>query len=430
MHKEELEKLMRERLSGYEHEPEAGLEVGIFSALEKARKTLLLKKLALAVATLFFIGTAAFITISKTEYLESKWVVNRENARPAVPEVDSENAEINKSKSTQQSAVEPVDELPADENNEEGVAGESNSKTPPTTESMDPHAGRQEEVKGLRTSQSAPPLEQVSNEGRKTNTSNRFQRWQSRPVAGGSSMGLTVPHLAFDVPPEPAEENVIVPQNERKWAVYGEAMPFFNYNYFEVDKTDDVLVIDLHQQPGLSFSRIGWRAEAGVEHDLSPRLRLQTGLMVYSRKQEAVLITSAIDTVVAEQIADRHTMKPIFSEDTIRMSVDLFNVGWIVGLQYKITDGHVKQWLGLSAEMHKGLKRHVAFENQMADKQPSAYYTFANLYYRAEYQWKPRLMLFAQPTFNYNLYISEKLQAPVNVRPFGLGVSFGVRWRM
>ena len=429
MHKDELEKLVRERLSGYEHKPEAGLEVGIFNTLAEVQKKLLLKKLALAIATLLLIGTAALITISETEYLESKWVVNRENARPAVAETELENAEVNKSKSTQQSGAELFDELPADENGDKDVAS-GNPEIPPITEHIKSPAGRQEQESGIKTAESAPSIEKVSSEGAKTNASNRFQRWRSRPVTGVFSMGLNVPQLSFDFSPEPAEEKVIVPQKERKWAVYGEVMPFFNYNYFEVDKTDDLLVINLQQQSALSFRRIGWRAETGLEHDISPRLRLQTGLMVYSRKQEAVLITSTIDTVVAEQIADRHTMKPVFSEDTIRMSVDLFNVGWIVGLQYKITDGHVKQWLGLSAEMHKGLKRLVAFENLVAGKQPSAYYTFANLYYRAEYQWKSRLMLFAQPTFNYNLYISEKLQAPVNIRPFGLGASVGVRWKM
>lgn len=431
MHKEELEKLMQERLSSYELEPEDGLEEGIFSALAKAQKRLMVKKIALAIATLVFLGTGTFLTSTERGPSESKLAQNDKDARAVSPEDELVNADVDKSEGKSPVDAEPAVELPIEQNSRKPAhAVERNSKIPPTTESMESPAGRREEVPGIRTSHFAPPLEQTLNGKIKINAPNWFQGWQARPVVGGFSFGLTVPHLIFNFRPEPAEEIVIVPDKERKWAVYTEMMPFFNYTYFEVDKTDDLLVTDLQRQPALSFGRIGWRAEAGIEYDLSPRLRLQTGLMVYSRKQEAVLITSAVDTVVAEQIADRHMMNPVFSEDTVRMSVDLFNVGWIIGLQYKIADGHLKQWIGLSAEMHKGLKRHVAFENQVTGKHPSAYYTFANLYYRAEYQWKPRLILFAQPTFNYNLYISEKLQAPVNVRPFGLGASFGVRWRM
>lgn len=35
-----------------------------------------------------------------------------------------------------------------------------------------------------------------------------------------------------------------------------------------------------------------------------------------------------------------------------------------------------------------------------------------------------------QPTQPYSFYISERLRAPVNVRPFGAGLSFGVKMKL
>jgi hypothetical protein len=225
---------------------------------------------------------------------------------------------------------------------------------------------------------------------------------------------------------EPLAE-IIKPERQKRWGVYAEAMPFFSYNIFQVNTTDEILITDVEQVPKLSFDRLGFRGEAGIDFLLNKRTRFLSGLLVYSRRQQANLITGVVDSVVVSANSDNYALTPVFRYDTLAMTVDVLNIGLVVGGQFLIRDGRVTQWVGASAELHKGLKRNVTFEQLVSESNAAGFYTFANLFYRAEYHWRRQAILFFQPTFNYSLYMGEKLATPVNIRPYGLGASLGLR---
>lgn len=225
----------------------------------------------------------------------------------------------------------------------------------------------------------------------------------------------------------PAARLKAKPPRTSSWSVYAEALPFFSYNIFHVNTSDDVLVSQLQQVPQFSWQRLGARAEAGFEFQAGSKWRLQTGLLFFSRSQEAHLTVQRIDSVVVTSAAGGYQLHPTFSSDTIRMSLDMLNVGWLLGTQVQIADGGIVQWLGVSAELHRALKRNLVFEELVSGTRSAGYYTFANLFYRAEYRWKPWATVFLQPTFNYSLYLGERFDAPVNVKPYGFGVSAGIR---
>jgi len=436
MRNEEFDKLIQERLAGFEYMPPEAAKPEVFRKLTAARRRSVYWRASLAVAVAIVLGGIVYFS----QYLS----ITRQTP-PETGHTSGVTAEVHPQA---ENPLQRKEQALADP----GVYGESSStEDAPEAASTTQGAGIAP-TPGVPLSGSEPQLAQLHRQSKagiyRNSVSPRLPVGNDEPAASAILSALypkIVDPLAANLQPlkkakwsagqrrisgelpEELDEMVVMPANDKPWAIYLEAMPFFSYSHFEVDKTDELLVVGIEQVPSMDLRRLGWRLESGVEYELSPRLRAQLGLVLYHRKQNANLVTLSVDSVAVTEYAGGYNLKPVFGEDTLRMSIDILNAGWLAGLQYRLNLGRVQQWIGVSAELHKALTRNVVFESLSSASQPSAFYTFANLYYRAEYNWRPGWQLFVQPTFNYNLYVSSKMQAPVNVRPYGLGFSFGAR---
>jgi hypothetical protein len=75
----------------------------------------------------------------------------------------------------------------------------------------------------------------------------------------------------------------------------------------------------------------------------------------------------------------------------------------------------------LAAELHKGLSTPNKEVNT-----GQRFYLFGDVFYRIAYPVNNKLDLMFQPTINYALQLDERINAPFYVKPYGLGLNFGV----
>jgi hypothetical protein len=443
MHNDELDKLIGDRLSGFELDPDNSSFDKIVGGVAIARRRMFYQYAAGASLVLLLTVGAGYWWMQETP-------VSAVTGSAEVGVLESQIAVERAEQVAGKGAEEALKQMKVDEevgqeevlDNVTAQVGKSNagaslSGAPNTNMSGEKETSGGEETKEVARNVTVVIKTGESNVAEGENSISRervnFSLFPApKQWAPGSLFPPTldfrfIPYASSTKEDQPV---LVKPERERRWSVYAEAMPFFSYNIFEVNTTDEILITNVQQVPGFSLKRLGVRGEVGVEYAISRKIHIQTGVMMYSRNQEANLIVGKVDSVIVSTKADSYSLTPVYTSDTLNMSVDILNLGLLVGVQFRLNDGKIRQWVGVSAEMHKGLKRNITFDQLVSQEGSAGYYSFANLFYRAEYPWKPRATFFLQPTFNYSLYIGERLATPVNVRPYGLGASLGIRIRL
>ncbi|CAD5253676.1 MULTISPECIES: hypothetical protein [unclassified Imperialibacter] len=440
MHNDELDKLIGDRLSGFELDPDNSSFDKIVRGVANARRRMFYQYAAAASLALLLTVGAGYWWMQETPVsavtgpeevgLQESQIAGEKAKQVAGKGAEEASKEMKVEGETGQD--EALDNVGKEV--EGSIDGSSRSGAPITDRSDEKETSGGEETKEVARHVAVAIENEESNVAGGENSIGRERvNFSSAPAPkqwASSSLFPPTPGFRFILHVSPTNEGqpvVVKPERERRWAVYAEAMPFFSYNIFEVNTTDEILITNVQQVPGFSLERLGVRGEVGVEYAINRKIHIQTGVMMYSRNQEANLIVGKVDSVIVSKKADNYNLTPVYMSDTLNMSVDILNLGLLVGVQFRLNDGKIRQWVGVSAEMHKGLKRNITFDQLVSQERSAGYYSFANLFYRAEYPWKPRATFFLQPTFNYSLYMGERLATPVNVRPYGLGASLGIR---
>ncbi|MEQ9099750.1 MAG: hypothetical protein RIF36_22035 [Imperialibacter sp.] len=443
MHDDELDKLIGDRLSGFEQDPKHGSFDKILEGVAATKRLVLYRYVAAASTVLLLTAGASYWWMKETPVpvaadsvetvgLHDGQAIEEELGQASANKatetleemnVDKETRMVDDADNVSEQADGGVDysgfdALVSDRSYEKEMSGEKEAELIVGDKSL---VSKDREAKGVRVDDTA------DRNGVNFALRPVPQQWVYKSLVPPAAGFQFVPHIGSTNEGQPV---VVKPERERRWSVYAEAMPFFSYNIFEVNTTDEILITNVQQVPGFSLERLGVRGEVGVEYAINRKIHIQTGVMMYSRNQEANLIVGKVDSVIVSTKADSYSLTPVYTSDTLNMSVDILNLGLSVGVQFRLNDGKIRQWVGVSAEMHKGLKRNITFDHLVSQEGSAGYYSFANLFYRAEYPWKPRATFFLQPTFNYSLYMGERLATPVNVRPYGLGASLGIRIRL
>lgn len=207
---------------------------------------------------------------------------------------------------------------------------------------------------------------------------------------------------------------------ERKFTLYFQGMPTLNYNRYEANSRDNQLISDIKKLPSISLDRIGIRLETGLMFDLSPRVNVFGGILFLKQNQVISYITNEVDSLSGVQQGDDVVIVPHYSNEEYKYSYGLINIGAQLGLTYKINSERFNMAIGTGVELHKSIKHKADEGFEMPDK-----YLFYNIFYRIEYPKEKRFRFMAQPTFNYSINLTKKLDAPFFVKPYGLGLNLG-----
>ena len=211
----------------------------------------------------------------------------------------------------------------------------------------------------------------------------------------------------------------------RKLALYFQAMPTFTYNRVEANQRDDQLVSAVEKIPAISTDRMGIRLETGLMYPLNEDFSVFAGLLYFQRSQEIEYSLQRVDSVNIETDGDRINFSPGYSEERNTYNHQLQNLGVQVGMTYNIPSNKVLSSFGVGAEFHKSLRRS---SNELFEE-PDLY-LFYNVFYRVEYPKDKRFRFLAQPTFNYSFNLNKNLSTPFYIKPYGFGLNFGFTFKL
>lgn len=203
-------------------------------------------------------------------------------------------------------------------------------------------------------------------------------------------------------------------------AIYVVLMPTLGFQQIDPVRDDGIFIESIKRLSAFSPRRLGIRAEIGWEKKLNKHLALNAGVLYFQRKQtisyyyydsREIELTDASSEFIAFRA------QPVKQLRTFEYEVK--NVGLFAGINYAIQGRKLMQNIGAGTEFH----RRVGTTNETFSQE---YFWFAHVYYRIAYRLSDRFDLVLQPTLNYSLQVSDRIQAPFYVRPYGFGVNTGV----
>jgi hypothetical protein len=208
----------------------------------------------------------------------------------------------------------------------------------------------------------------------------------------------------------------------RKARIYLLAMPTFGFQEVKPVTNDDIFIQSIDKVSAFSTRRLGVRVEAGLEKQLTGRISVSVGMLYFQRKQ-----------TISYQYTDSENFEvTLASDDSLIFNVEqpvmssvfeyqLKNLGLSAGLNYSLKRNRFGHKIGLAAEIHKPLA-----STNAESPTDAKLYLFGNAYYRFSYRLSERFDALFQPTFNYALQVDQRVNAPFYVKPYGIGLNFGL----
>jgi hypothetical protein len=199
-------------------------------------------------------------------------------------------------------------------------------------------------------------------------------------------------------------------------------MPTLGYQHVSPVTDDNILIESIERVSAFSLKRLGIRLEAGFEKYLTRRVAFNVGILYYQRKQTInYQYRDTSQPEVSQLNPNAFTYSVSLQQQSATFEYDLKNVGVLGGLNYTITGKRFIQKFGLDAELQKGLR---APTSEVDTHQQ--FYVFGDVFYRIAFPINKRFDMMFQPTINYALQLDERINAPFYVKPYGLGLNFGV----
>jgi hypothetical protein len=197
--------------------------------------------------------------------------------------------------------------------------------------------------------------------------------------------------------------------------IYALAMPTLGYQQIKPVKDDGILIESIGKVSAFSPKRLGIRMELGLEKNISSKVSVNFGLLYYQRKQTlAYTYLDSLHSVVTPIQGQPLAYEVSAPKQTGNFEYSIRNIGIVSGFNYIIKGEKFIQRLGIAAEFHKGLS------------QQRSYYVFGDVYYKVTYPVNKHVELIFQPTLNYALKVADHVDAPFTVKPYGLGLNFGI----
>ena len=228
---------------------------------------------------------------------------------------------------------------------------------------------------------------------------------------------------AITVTPVPHEAQEQKESNaSRVKGLYVLVMPTFGYQKISPLTNDNLLIESIKKVSAFSADRLGLRAEIGHERLITNRLAFNVALVYFQRKQTITYdFTDGEHFEVTPVSEDSLLYQVISQQQTGSFEYELKNLGISGGVNYSVKGKHFAQRVGLAAELHRSLMQANA---EVAHD--TGFNFFGNVYYRLSYPLSRRFDAMLQPTFNFALQLDERINAPFYVKPYGLGLNFGV----
>lgn len=200
---------------------------------------------------------------------------------------------------------------------------------------------------------------------------------------------------------------------------YLSLMPLYGYQSIRTQSTENALVENLSTASSLSAERIGWRLQTGIETPLSTRLRGRVGLALTQQSRQIsyqVRTTQVEQVAIVEQNAQSVTLVPTYRRTSQNLTQPWFFAGARTNVMYSLSGESFEHFLTVGAEVGAKISGKARFNS------------FLNLGYGFSQSLGQGITLRVEPTLNYALTSHLDEAQHLRIRPYSVGINFGLVW--
>ncbi len=224
----------------------------------------------------------------------------------------------------------------------------------------------------------------------------------------------------------PAKASKEEEQKRKAWhpVLYFSLTPSLAFQKVTPMRNDDIHISGLQEQSMLSGNRAGLSLETGGQITLLKGFDLYGGLAYYQQNQSVTYnYTLPSATNVNSQESMDYVITPEGGSHKFRYAMR--NAGVSAGFLYTVKDAKLMHKIGAGLQYQRGFMK--ARSGDTYENSGSQYLNY-QVHYRLEWAATRagRTRLFVQPAFIHSFWSHETLREPLTLKPYRVGLSFGV----
>lgn len=215
-------------------------------------------------------------------------------------------------------------------------------------------------------------------------------------------------------------------QKRKAWhpMLYFSLTPSLAFQKVTPMRNDDIHISGLQEQSLVSGNRAGIGMETGGQVTLLKGFDLYGGLAYYQQNQSITYnYTLPSSTNVSAQESMNYVITPEGGSHKFRYAMR--NAGVSAGFLYTVKDAKLMHKIGAGLQYQRGFMK--ARGGDTYENSGSQYLNY-QVHYRLEWAATRagRTRLFVQPAFIHSFWSHETLREPLTVKPYRVGLSFGL----
>lgn len=214
-------------------------------------------------------------------------------------------------------------------------------------------------------------------------------------------------------------------QKKKAWhpVLYASLTPSLAFQKITPLRNDNLRIAALPAAGIFSSNRMGISLETGGQITLQKGFELYGGLLYYQQNQSISYqyYSSAVGQINPSGEPLDYDISPQGGTHTFRYA--MHNVGASAGFLYTVKDARLMHKIGGGLQYQYGLSK--ARGGDTYENRRSQYLNY-QVHYRLEWAGSGRTRLFVQPVFIHSFWTKENLREPLTIKPYRVGITFGV----
>jgi hypothetical protein len=206
---------------------------------------------------------------------------------------------------------------------------------------------------------------------------------------------------------------------------YASITPSLGYYRITPDQSDDLLITAIHTKGMTSGDRLGVQFDVGVQHRISSDFEVFGGISYYSQHQTFTFnyLTDQVGSIESS-VSMRYELAP--SEATRSFRYSTRNVGVTAGAFYILKASRLSHRLGAGIQYQKGYLNYKSEGTHTRSQNDLFNFMIA---YRLQASLSRHIEWYIQPSFTQSVSEQRVLNESFAIKPYRVGVGFGVLYR-
>ncbi|MCI0751941.1 MAG: hypothetical protein L0Y35_08890 [Flammeovirgaceae bacterium] len=209
------------------------------------------------------------------------------------------------------------------------------------------------------------------------------------------------------------------------FTMYASITPQLSYQRVTPLANDQVVVDEFGKRSVLSSERFGFGFDAGVIGRINKKVEYYAGASFYKQNQTLGYYVKSMENNTVQPSGD-FLYEVVPSQQVKEFNYSMTNLGFSGGVMYHFYGEKLLHKAGGGLTYQQGIRK--SSQGETYNNAESSYMLY-QLFYRNEYVVNDALHIFLQPTFSHSFYSNEKLEEPFKLKPYRVGLAFGITYQ-